>query len=187
MTEIMDGQTSLFAHDTEFGKMSQAHSRPTEDKISKRSLKSSSGSQNRKHPMFLCLKRDGQQADASSMKWESGLWLGGYSMPNIGECHKDENGLLWLPTLTDSTQGQYCLTLNIGEKPSEEHPTHLSDILEENPNPRYNLSPRACAGILSRASRRGKQLPEMLKTALEEQSRTPSKFEGGVKEEEKVR
>ena len=171
MTEIMDGQTSLFAQDMEFGKMSQAHSRPTEDKISKRSSKNSSGSQNRKHPMFLCLKRGGQQADASSMRWESGLWLGGYSMPSIGECRKDENGLLWLPTLTDSTQEQYCLTLNIGEKPSEAYPTHLSDILEGNPDPRYNLSPRACAGILSRASRRGKQLPEMLKTALEAQAR----------------
>ena len=34
---------------------------------------------------------------------------------------------------------------------------------------KYSLSPKACAGILRRAERRGKALPPMLKTALEQQ------------------
>jgi hypothetical protein len=33
---------------------------------------------------------------------------------------------------------------------------------------RFYLSPKACAGILRRAARRGKDLPPMLKKALEE-------------------
>jgi len=43
----------------------------------------------------------------------------------------------------------------------------LSDVLEtgELP-PRFSLSAKACAGILRRAQRRGKDLPTMLKAAL---------------------
>jgi len=44
----------------------------------------------------------------------------------------------------------------------------LSDILETGPLPeRYYLSPKACQGILRRAEKRGKQLPPMLRDALE--------------------
>jgi len=42
----------------------------------------------------------------------------------------------------------------------------LSDILEESPNRKYLLSPKACAGILRRAEKRGKVLPEALRLAL---------------------
>ena len=35
---------------------------------------------------------------------------------------------------------------------------------------RYYLSQKACLGILSRASKRGKELPEVLKAALERQA-----------------
>ena len=48
-------------------------------------------------------------------------------------------------------------------------PTKLSDILEEDADPKYSLSSKACAGILNRAQRRGKELPEILKKALENQ------------------
>jgi hypothetical protein len=44
--------------------------------------------------------------------------------------------------------------------------SHLSDILEEDPDPKYTLSAKACLGILTRASRRGKKLPQMLEEAL---------------------
>jgi hypothetical protein len=45
----------------------------------------------------------------------------------------------------------------------------LSEILEVgNVPPRFSLSERACAGILRRAEKRGKQLPPMLKQALEQ-------------------
>lgn len=42
----------------------------------------------------------------------------------------------------------------------------LSDILEYDPDPKYNLSWKACYGILKRAENRGKVLPEPLKDAL---------------------
>lgn len=45
----------------------------------------------------------------------------------------------------------------------------LSQVLEMNAPEKYWLSARACEGILRRANKRGKQLPEILKTALEQQ------------------
>lgn len=58
------------------------------------------------------------------------------------------------------------LMLNFGECPNEEKESRLSWILEDNVPEKYFLSERACKGILSRASRRGKELPETLKQAL---------------------
>ena len=56
--------------------------------------------------------------------------------------------------------------LNIGESPNEERESTLSQILEVNPHQKYYLSKIACEGILKRASRRGKELPEVLRMAL---------------------
>ena len=76
-------------------------------------------------------------------------------------------------------------TLNAGEKPSETavqemlsvwgphsvaEESRLSQILEEKPLPKYNLTAKACLGILRRAERRGKDLPERLKAVLIRQS-----------------
>lgn len=58
------------------------------------------------------------------------------------------------------------LTLNIGESPSVESESLLSWILEDNVPQKYYLSARACQGILTRAFRRGKPLPDILKQAL---------------------
>lgn len=58
------------------------------------------------------------------------------------------------------------LTLNIGECPSVENESRLSQILEGSAPKKYYLSARACQGILTRASRRGKKLPALLQTAL---------------------
>jgi hypothetical protein len=44
----------------------------------------------------------------------------------------------------------------------------LSQILQENVPTKYYLSARACQGILNRAERRGKKLPQMLEEALRE-------------------
>lgn len=77
--------------------------------------------------------------------------------------------LSW-PISTDSQRPLFYLTMNTGEKPREPNPTRLSDILEENPDSRFNLSARACEGILRRAERRGKPLPPELKEALIAQS-----------------
>lgn len=52
--------------------------------------------------------------------------------------------------------------------PSDEGVCSLSDILETGGVPqRFYLSPKACAGILRRAEKRGKTLPPQLQRALE--------------------
>lgn len=56
--------------------------------------------------------------------------------------------------------------LNTGEFPNVENVSRLSQILEDNVPQKYYLSARACQGILTRASRRGKPLPELLEQAL---------------------
>jgi hypothetical protein len=46
----------------------------------------------------------------------------------------------------------------------------LSQILQAEVPEKYYLSPKACQGILRRAAARGKELPEMLRVALEDQA-----------------
>lgn len=149
MTEQMDGQVSLFGPDTWYGKTSPERSAPTTGKTSGRSSRKRSGSSSRKPPLFLCLKRDGPQADAS---WVTdGALLGVYSMHSFGESPRD------------------------GAE------SYLSQILEDNPHPKYFLSAKACLGILNRAARRGKDLPEALKAALLMQSESGGGCDGGGK------
>src|SRR5262245_52429496 len=59
-----------------------------------------------------------------------------------------------------------CLTLNTSEWPSVAEGSSavsLDSILEPRVAPKYYLSPKACAGILRRAAKRGKELPERLR------------------------
>ena len=63
-----------------------------------------------------------------------------------------------------------CTTPNISERHSGAGVSFLSQILEEHAPEKYSLSPKACQGILRRAERRGKDLPPMLRTALEQQA-----------------
>lgn len=80
---------------------------------------------------------------------------------------RKESGLL--PELSWETVGALpgvSMTLNFGESPSEERGSTLSQILDLNAPEKYSLSPRACAGILRRAEKRGKTLPDMLRDAL---------------------
>lgn len=60
--------------------------------------------------------------------------------------------------------------LNIGESPSEDAASSLSQILLAGVPEKYYLSLKACQGILRRASVRGKELPEVLRLALERQA-----------------
>lgn len=64
--------------------------------------------------------------------------------------------------------GEYTMH-SFGEYPNEENVSHLSQILEEAVHPKYSLSAKACQGILNRANKRGKKLPEILQKALEAQ------------------
>ena len=59
-----------------------------------------------------------------------------------------------------------CLTLSTSESPNGVVDSSLSEILQEDVLNKYFLSPEACAGILNRAERRGRELPEPLKTVL---------------------
>ena len=61
--------------------------------------------------------------------------------------------------------GEYSMH-SFGESPKEGVESLLSQILEDNPHPKYFLSETACLGIITRANRRGKTLPIMLETAL---------------------
>lgn len=80
---------------------------------------------------------------------------------------KAENGLnpAQFPVMDGLWHGDSSM-LNTGECPNVVKESRLSWILEDNVPQKYYLSARACQGILTRASRRGKALPELLKNAL---------------------
>lgn len=86
-------------------------------------------------------------------------------------CLRKINGPTQTATwVTDGALRTALLTRNIGESPSEENASILSEILMANVPEKYYLSPKACLGILRRASARGKELPEILRVALERQA-----------------
>ncbi len=60
-----------------------------------------------------------------------------------------------------------CSTAAISESPSAAVECSLSDVLESRAPQRFFLSPRAAAGILRRAEKRGRTLPNRLLDALE--------------------
>lgn len=71
-------------------------------------------------------------------------------------------------------------TVSTSEWPSDGNGSScsLAEILEPDVPPKYLLSPKACRGILRRAERRGKELPQSLKSALE-QTATATAMETG--------
>ena len=152
MTERADGQVTWSDLGLWSGKTCPERSAATKDKISRQSSKRSSASQSRKPPILKCLKKAGTPGGATTMKWEDdGAWLG------------------------------ECMTRNTGESPNVAVVSRLSQILEETPQAKYSLSAKACQGILRRAERRGKDLPEMLKTVLLMQSELGGGCDGGGK------
>lgn len=174
-------QMTLLDVDTSYGKMFREHCLQermqteslAKEQTSKPSSRKSSKLSNQPPPMCLCLTgANGQNKDAY-MEWESMEspfpWLTKYTMRSTTVFHKDgKDSAFWLIS-TDSPQPRFCLTLNLSERPRMENPTLLSEVLEEEADPKYNLSSKACQGILNRANKRGKQLPEILKQALENQ------------------
>ena len=151
MTELMDGQMSLFDPDFAFMKTCPEHSPRTAVRTSEPSSKKQQKSQT---PKFLYLDLRRENGLAQGALWETGT-------ASLGE-----------PS-----------TLSILECPSVAVESHLSQILEAHPHPKYSLSATACKGILNRAERRGKQLPPMLKEALIRQSVSKSEQDvrGGAK------
>ena len=119
------------------GKMSPELSAPIKERTLGRSSTKPSKLSARKLPLFLSLNTDGLLSDASLTWEENGALRGEFSMHSFGEC------------------------------PSAESASHLSAILEASPHPKYSLSAKACLGILRRAERRGKPLPDRLRRVLE--------------------
>lgn len=60
------------------------------------------------------------------------------------------------------------MMLNFGECPSDARESTLSQILQANAPEKYYLSARVSKGIIERAKKYGKELPQMLREALEE-------------------
>ena len=80
----------------------------------------------------------------------------------------------WFEAAKSAPRGG-CLTLNFGECPSEESVSILSEVLETTAPEKYYLSATACAGILRRAGKREKRLPEILEYALRRVIENPVK------------
>ena len=86
-----------------------------------------------------------------------------------------------------------CWTLNMCEWTDtlvpflkEDGVCSLSDILETGDiPPRYYLSPAACRGILRRAASRGRELPEVLRQALEAQAGKSSSIPSSAETEDR--
>jgi len=96
--------------------------------------------------------------------------LSGKTSP--ASCHRTEDGILapcsggWQNSGTGGPIGSW--TLSFSESPRGAVECLLSDVLEASAVPdRFYLSPKACAGILRRAARRGKDLPAPLRQALQ--------------------
>ena len=88
-------------------------------------------------------------------------------------CHLTKDGILGPSSGRWANSGMGGLTeswtLSTSEFHSAAAASSLSDILEVGDVPqRFYLSPKACSGILRRAEKRGKELPEALAAALRE-------------------
>lgn len=148
----MDGQVTWSDLGISCGKTWSEHLVATKGKTSQPCSKRSSKSSSRKPPVLKCLKRVGLPGEGITMKWEDdGAWCGELTTRNTGEC------------------------------PNAVVVSRLSQILEETPHPKYNLTAKACQGILRRAERRGKDLPKLLKQVLLMQSASGGGCDGGGK------
>ena len=166
MTEALDGQVSLFDLGIWSGKMFPERSAATsrmDSETSEPCWKKLYASQNRDFLFLDCrTSRSGRKPEGLSAT--DGASHGERTTPNTGEFPSADGVSAWWSILTDPLQG--TSSLNVSEEPNVPVDTKLSQILEENPDPKYNLTAKACAGILRRAERRGKQLPETLKAVL---------------------
>ena len=131
------------------GRMSRAHSAAIKGRISEAYWKKLQESNSRTY-QYLNLSRKAEEADGVQQEasWETVTVLPGE-----------------------------CLMRNFGEFPSVENVSTLSQILTAQVPEKYYLSPKACRGILRRAQKRGKTLPDVLRIALERQAEIPG---GGV-------
>ena len=165
----IQGQMTIFDFlDMPSGKTSKEPCQATTEMTSGWYLKKCADSKT-KMPMFLDLRRgaSGNSADAS---WATAIpWLGDSMMHSISEYHREDEDYVFSLISMDTQQPNWFL--NLSEKPIIPRPSKLSEILDLNCDlEKYKLSPKACQGILNRARKRGKKLPEILEYALIKQS-----------------
>ena len=122
--------------------------------------------------------------DAGELQWEGADKIAPQILDNIGNAGILANGRILTMNCHEWTSGiqlspktykdweivmQYKDWINANEllpEAYDETVCGLIDVLEEEPDEKYNLSWRACFGILRRAETRGKELPQALHVAL---------------------
>ena len=150
----MDGQVTWSDIGFSFGRTLSEHSAATEEKTSQPCWKKLRVSQNQDF-LYLDCRTSGNGQRQEPLTVMGGLSLGELTTLRTGEKPSE-------------TAVQEMLSVWGPHSVAEE--SRLSQILEVNPLPKYNLTAKACQGILRRAERRGKDLPERLKAVLLMQS-----------------
>lgn len=150
----MDGQVTWSDLGISCGKTWSEHSAATEEKTSTPCWKKLRVSQNQDF-IYLDCRKSGNGQGQEPLTVMGGLSLGELTTLKTGEKPSE-------------TAVQEMLSVWGPHSVAEE--SRLSQILEVNPLPKYNLTAKACLGILRRAERRGKDLPERLKQVLLMQS-----------------
>ena len=154
----MDGQVTWSDLGILCGKMFVAHTAATEDETSTPCWKKLRVSQNQDF-LYLDCRKSGNGQNQEPLTVMGGLSLGELTTLRTGEKPSE-------------TAVQEMLSVWGPHSVAEE--SRLSQILEANPLPKYNLTAKACLGILRRAERRGKDLPKLLKAVLIRQSQGAS-------------
>ena len=161
----MDGQVTWSDLGISCGKTWSEHSAATKEKTSQPCWKKLRVSQNQDF-LYLDCRKSGNGQKQEPLTVMGGLSLGELTTLNAGEKPSE-------------TAVQEMLSVWGPHSVAEE--SRLSQILEVNPLPKYNLTAKACLGILRRAERRGKDLPKLLKQVLLMQSASGGGCDGGGK------
>lgn len=161
----MDGQVTWSDLGFSFGRTLSEHSAAIEEKTSQPCWKKLRVSQNQDFLYLDCrTSKNGQKQEPLTVM--GGLSLGELTTLKTGEKPSE-------------TAVQEMLSVWGPHSVAEE--SRLSQILEANPLSKYNLTAKACLGLLRRAERRGKDLPERLKAVLLMQSASGGGCDGGGK------
>ena len=108
-----------------------------------------------------------ERTSGRSLKKPAELLTAPYLYLDLREGYGNLLGPYW--EINSPLLGEYMM-LNTGPSRKGASASSLSQILEAEPHPKYYLSKTACLGILRRAKKRGKELPTVLKKALEIQA-----------------
>lgn len=161
----MDGQVTWSDLGISFGRTLSEHSAATKEKTSQPCWKKLRVSQNQDF-LYLDCRKSGNGQKQEPLTVMGGLSLGELTTLRTGEKPSE-------------TAVQEMLSVWGPHSVAEE--SRLSQILEANPLPKYNLTAKACQGVLRRAERRGKDLPKLLKQVLLMQSASGGGCDGGGK------